>query len=106
MINDMVDGFSKLIDENRDLIQTTVARWAKTLRKVLQDLLNPTSDLRKGISDLTERIKGWFRWLEPLIGEITLFKVGLVALGSFIFGPLIAALAAVGAALLALVSQS
>ncbi|PIT68540.1 phage tail protein [Bartonella tribocorum] len=102
VINDMVDGFSKLIDENRDLIQTTVASWAKTLRKVFNDLLNPTSDLRKGISDLTERIKGWFRWLEPLIGEITLFKVGLVALGSFIFGPLIAALAAVGAAFVSL----
>uniref|UniRef100_UPI0035CFCAF9 phage tail tape measure protein n=2 Tax=unclassified Bartonella TaxID=2645622 RepID=UPI0035CFCAF9 len=102
VINDMIDGFSKLIDENRDLIQTTVAGWAKTLKKVFNDLLNPTSDLRKGISDLTERIKGWFQWLEPLIGEITLFKVGLVALGSFIFGPLIAALAAVGAAFVTL----
>ncbi|WP_375671134.1 phage tail tape measure protein [Bartonella sp. CL434QHHD] len=102
VINDMIDGFSKLIDENRDLIQTTVASWAKTLKKVLNDLLNPTSDLRKGISDLTERIKGWFQWLEPLIGEITLFKVGLVALGSFIFGPLIAALAAAGAAFVSL----
>ncbi|WP_375660996.1 phage tail tape measure protein [Bartonella sp. CL71SXKL] len=102
VINDMIDGFSKLIDENRDLIQTTVASWAKTLKKVLNDLLNPTSDLRKGISDLTERIKGWFQWLEPLIGEITLFKVGLVALGSFIFGPLIAALAAVGTAFVSL----
>ncbi|WP_375693817.1 phage tail protein [Bartonella sp. AP32XZML] len=102
VINDMIDGFSKLIDENRDLIQTTVASWAKTLKKVLNDLLNPTSDLRKGISDLTERIKGWFQWMEPLIGEITLFKVGLVALGSFIFGPLIAALAAAGAAFVTL----
>ncbi|WP_375616732.1 phage tail tape measure protein [Bartonella sp. AP58NXGY] len=102
VINDMVDGFSKLIDENRDLIQTTVASWAKTLKKVLNDLLNPTSDLRKSISDLTERIKGWFQWLEPLIGEITLFKVALVALGSFIFGPLIAALAAVGTAFVTL----
>ncbi|WP_254475322.1 phage tail protein [Bartonella sp. B1098] len=102
VINDLIDAFSKLIDENRDLIQTTVASWAKTLKQVLQDLLNPTSDLRKGISDLTERIKGWFQWLEPLIGEITLFKVGLVALGSFIFGPLIAALAAVGVAFVSL----
>ncbi|WP_375626894.1 phage tail tape measure protein [Bartonella sp. MU37NMGALS] len=102
VINDMIDGFSRLIDENRDLIQTTVASWAKTLKKVFNDLLNPTSDLRKGISDLTERIKGWFQWLEPLIGEITLFKVGLVALGSFIFGPLIAALAAAGAAFVTL----
>ncbi|WP_208442284.1 phage tail protein, partial [Bartonella raoultii] len=102
VINDLIDAFSKLIDENRDLIQTTVASWAKTLKQVLQDLLNPTSDLRKGISDLTERIKGWFQWLEPLIGEITLFKVGLVALGSFIFGPLIAALAAVGIAFVSL----
>ncbi|WP_375706402.1 phage tail tape measure protein [Bartonella sp. AA6HLJMS] len=102
VINDMIDGFSRLIDENRDLIQTTVASWAKTLRKVFNDLLNPTSDLRKGISDLTERIKVWFQWLEPLIGEITLFKVGLVALGSFIFGPLIAALAAAGAAFVTL----
>ncbi|WP_317992662.1 phage tail protein [Bartonella gliris] len=102
VINDMIDGFSRLIDENRDLIQTTVASWAKTLKKVFNDLLNPTSDLRKGISDLTERIKGWFRWMEPLIGEITLFKVGLVALGSFIFGPLIAALAAAGAAFVTL----
>ncbi|EJF79663.1 phage tail tape measure protein [Bartonella doshiae] len=102
VINDMIDSFSRLIDENRDLIQTTVASWAKTLRKAFNDLLNPTSDLRKGISDLTERIKGWFRWLEPLVGEITLFKVGLVALGSFIFGPLIAALAAAGAAFVTL----
>ncbi|WP_375653977.1 phage tail protein, partial [Bartonella sp. OD88NMGDW] len=102
VINDMIDGFSRLIDENRNLIQTTVASWAKTLKKVFNDLLNPTSDLRKGISDLTERIKGWFQWLEPLIGEITLFKVGLVALGSFIFGPLIAALAAAGAAFVTL----
>lgn len=102
VINDMIDGFSKLIDENRDLIQTTVASWAKTLKKVLNDLLNPTSDLRKSISDLTEKIKGWFQWLEPLIGEITLFKVGLVALGSFIFGPLIAALAAAGTAFVSL----
>ncbi|USP02188.1 phage tail tape measure protein [Bartonella taylorii] len=102
VINDMIDAFSKLIDENRDLIQTTVTGWAKTLKKALKDLFNPTSDLRKGISDLTERIKSWFRWLEPLIGEITLFKVGLVALGSFIFGPLIAALAAAGAAFVTL----
>ncbi|OPB31370.1 phage tail tape measure protein [Bartonella sp. AR 15-3] len=102
VINDMIDGFSKLIDENHDLIQTTVAGWAKSIKKVFNDLLNPTSDLRKSISDLTERIKGWFCWLEPLIGEITLFKVGLVALGSFIFGPLIAALAAVGAAFVTL----
>lgn len=102
VINDLVDAFSKLIDENRDLIQTTVASWAKNLKQVLQDLLNPTSDLRQGISDLTERIKGWFQWLEPLIGEITLFRVGLVALGSFIFGPLIAALAAVGVAFVSL----
>ncbi|WP_375683144.1 phage tail tape measure protein, partial [Bartonella sp. AP31XZML] len=102
VINDMIDGFSKLIDENRDLIQTTVAGWAKSVKKVFNDLLNPTSDLRKGISDLTERIKGWFQWLEPLIGEITLFKVGLVALGSFIFGPLITALAAAGAAFVTL----
>ncbi|WP_208434525.1 phage tail tape measure protein [Bartonella taylorii] len=102
VINDMIDAFSKLIDENRDLIQTTVTGWAKTLKKALKDLFNPTSDLRKGISDLTERIKGWFRWLEPLIGEITLFKVGLVALGSFIFGPLIAALTAAGAAFVTL----
>ncbi|WP_156851672.1 phage tail tape measure protein, partial [Bartonella refiksaydamii] len=102
VINDMIDAFSKLIDENRDLIQTTVAGWAKTLKKVLKDLFNPTSDLRRGITDLTERIKSWFRWMEPLIGEITLFKVGLVALGSFIFGPLIAALAAAGAAFVTL----
>ncbi|VEJ44906.1 phage tail protein [Bartonella vinsonii] len=102
VINDMIDGFSRLIDENRDLIQITVAGWAKTLRKVFNDLLNPTSDLRKGISDLTERIQGWFQWMEPLVGEITLFKVGLVALGSFIFGPLIAALAAAGAAFVTL----
>ncbi|MCL6230200.1 phage tail tape measure protein [Bartonella bilalgolemii] len=102
VINDMIDGFSKLIDENRDLIQTTVAGWARSVKKVFNDLLNPTSDLRKSISDLTERIKGWFRWLEPLIGEITVFKVGLVAVGSFIFGPLIAALAAAGAAFVTL----
>ncbi|EJF95955.1 phage tail tape measure protein [Bartonella taylorii] len=102
VINDMIDAFSKLIDENRDLIQTTVAGWAKTLKKVLKDLFNPTSDLRRGISDLTERIKSWFRWMEPLIGEITLFKVGIVALGSFIFGPLIAALTAAGAAFVTL----
>ncbi len=102
VINDMIDAFSKLIDENRDLIQTTVTGWAKTLKKALKDLFNPTSDLRKGISDLTERIKGWFQWMEPLIGEITLFKVGIVALGSFIFGPLIAALTAAGAAFVTL----
>ncbi|ATO57116.1 phage tail tape measure protein [Bartonella sp. 1-1C] len=102
VINDLIDAFSKLIDENRDLIQTTITGWAKTLKQVLQDLLNPTSDLRKGISDLTEKTKSWFQWLEPLIGEITLFKVGLVTLGSFIFGPLIAALAAAGAAFVTL----
>ncbi|WP_409361564.1 phage tail tape measure protein [Bartonella heixiaziensis] len=102
VINDMIDGFSRLIDENRDLIQTTVAGWAKSVKKVFNDLLNPTSDLRKGISDLTERIKGWFQWMEPLIGEITLFKVGLVALGSFIFGPLITSLAVAGAAFVTL----
>ncbi|EJF82865.1 phage tail tape measure protein [Candidatus Bartonella washoeensis] len=102
VINDMIDGFSRLIDENRDLIQTTVASWAKTIKKVFNDLLNPTSDLRKGISDLTERIKSWFQWMEPLIGEITLFKVGLVALGSFIFGPLITSLAVAGAAFVTL----
>ncbi|MCZ2158888.1 phage tail tape measure protein [Bartonella sp. 220] len=102
VINDMIDAFSRLIDENRDLIQTTVAGWAKTLKKVFNDLLNPTSDLRKTISDLTEKIKGWFRWMEPLVGEITLLKVGLIALGSFIFGPLIAALAAVSAAFVTL----
>ncbi|MET3560849.1 hypothetical protein ABID39_001565 [Bartonella japonica] len=102
VINDMIDAFSKLIDENRDLIQTTVSSWAKKLKQTLKDLLNPTSDLRRGISDLTERIKGWFRWMEPLIGEITLFKVGVVALSAFIFGPLIASLAAVGASFVSL----
>ncbi len=35
VINDMIDGFSRLIDENRDLIQTTVASWAKSVKKSL-----------------------------------------------------------------------
>ncbi|WP_455481300.1 phage tail protein [Bartonella sp. B12(2025)] len=102
VMNDLIDAFSALIDDNRALIQTTVTRWAKTLKQVLKDLRDPASDLRKNIANITERIKGWFKWMEPLIGEITLLKVGLVALGSFIFGPLIASLAALGAAFVTL----
>ncbi|ENN90830.1 phage tail tape measure protein [Bartonella schoenbuchensis] len=98
VINDMIDAFSKLIDENRDLIQTTVANWAKIVRKAIQDLCDPTSDLRQNITNVTESIKGWFKWLEPLTGEITLFKIGLTALVAFIVGPLVSALAVVGAA--------
>ncbi|WP_455474987.1 phage tail tape measure protein [Bartonella sp. B30(2025)] len=102
IMSDLIDAFSALIDENRELIQTTVSQWAKTLKQVLKDLRDPTSDLRQGIADITERIKGWFKWMEPLIGEITLFKIGLVALSAFIFGPLIASLAALGAAFVTL----
>ncbi|AGF74135.1 phage tail protein [Bartonella australis AUST/NH1] len=102
VLNDMIDIFSKLIDENRDLIQTTASEWAKTLKQFMLDLLNPASDLRRGISDITESIKAWFRWMEPLIGEITLFKVGLVALSAFIVGPLIASLIVVGEAVVSL----
>ncbi|WP_455480078.1 phage tail protein [Bartonella sp. B23] len=98
VMNDMIDAFSALIDKNRDLIQTTITEWAKTLKQALKDLQDPASDLRKNITDITERIKGWFKWMEPLIGEITLFKIALVALGSFIFAPLIASLAALGSA--------
>ncbi|WP_332060844.1 phage tail protein [Bartonella sp. CB74] len=94
VLNDLIDAFSALIDENRDLIQTTVTKWAKSLKDVLKALCDPTSDLRQNISGITERIKGWFKWMEPLIGEISLFKVGLVALSAFIFGPLIASLVA------------
>ncbi|MBA9083085.1 TP901 family phage tail tape measure protein [Bartonella chomelii] len=93
VINDMIDAFSKLIDENRDLIQTTVANWAKIVRKAIQDLCDPTSELRQNITNVTESIKGWFKWLEPLTGEISLFKIALAALVSFIVGPLIAAIA-------------
>ncbi|WP_455475702.1 phage tail tape measure protein [Bartonella sp. B17] len=102
VMNDLIDAFSVLIDENRELIQTTVTQWAKSLKQVLKDLWDPASDLRKNIANITERIKGWFKWMEPLIGEITLLKIGLVALGSFIFGPLIASLAALGAAFVTL----
>ncbi|WP_102830727.1 phage tail tape measure protein, partial [Bartonella bovis] len=94
VINDMIDAFSKLIDENRDLIQTTVANWARIVRKAIQDLCDPTSELRQNITNVTESIKGWFKWLEPLTGEISLFKIGLAALVAFIVGPLIAAIAA------------
>ncbi|ENN93187.1 phage tail tape measure protein [Bartonella bovis] len=94
VINDMIDAFSKLIDENRDLIQTTVANWARIVRKAIQDLCDPTSQLRQNITNVTESIKGWFKWLEPLTGEISLFKIGLAALVAFIVGPLIAAIAA------------
>ncbi|WP_019224021.1 phage tail tape measure protein [Bartonella rattaustraliani] len=102
VIDAMINGFTKLIDENRDLIQTTVSKWAKTLKQVMQDLLNPTSDLRQGMSNITEGMKSWFCWLKPLIGEITVFKLGLVALGAFIFGPLIASLVVVGEAFVSL----
>ncbi|WP_455474740.1 phage tail tape measure protein [Bartonella sp. B30(2025)] len=102
IMSDLIDAFSALIDENRELIKTAVSHWAKTLKQVLKDLRDPTSDLRQGIADITERIKGWFKWMEPLIGEITLFKIGLVALSAFIFGPLIASLAALGAAFVTL----
>ncbi|WP_442864458.1 phage tail protein [Bartonella sp. A05] len=102
VINDLIDAFSLLIDENRELIQTTVAEWAKNLKQVLKDLQDPTSHLRRSISEITEKIKGWFQWMEPLIGEISLFKIGLMALGAFIFGPLIASLTAVGLAFVTL----
>ncbi|ALE02856.1 Phage tail protein [Bartonella ancashensis] len=102
VLNDMIDAFSLLIDENRELIQITITEWMQKLRQIMKDLQNPSSDLRQSLTDITEQLKGWFQWMEPLIGEISLFKVGLMALGAFIFGPLIASLTMVGAAFVTL----
>ncbi|MFT4320819.1 hypothetical protein [Bartonella bacilliformis] len=44
--------------------------------------------------------------MEPLIGKISLFKVGIMALRAFIFGHLIASLTMVGLHLLRLAIQS
>ncbi|WP_208442426.1 phage tail protein, partial [Bartonella raoultii] len=102
VINALIECFSSLIDENRDLIQITVTQWAEALTQTIQDLCNPASDLRKGMSDIIEKTQHWFKWLEPLIGKITLFKAALIALGVGIFGPLIASIASLGASIVGL----
>ncbi|MEJ8310102.1 hypothetical protein [Agrobacterium larrymoorei] len=99
VFNEFVVELRELYDANVDIIRAKLIDWARVLRKVLRDLMNPASDLRVAISEWTKGFADFIARVKPVVdfvGGPLYAALGLIA--AFIFGPMIAALVALTAA--------
>ncbi len=99
VFNEFVVELRELYDANIDLIRAKLIDWARVLRKVLRDLMNPASDLRKAISEWTAGFMAFIDRVKPVVdylGGPLYATLGLIA--AWIFGPMVVALATLTAA--------
>lgn len=87
IFNDLAKSFTKWYDANAKLIRLKITEWARTLRQVFRDLLNPASDLRKKIDEFAQGFSNAYQKIKPFV--------------DFLGGPLNAALALIGVWVLA-----
>lgn len=99
IFNDALIAIREWYDANQALVRSTITDWVKDLGRFIKDLMNPTSELRQSIKSLADN----FAWLIEKIRPVVDFLGGplqasFIAIGAWILGPLITALAALSLA--------
>jgi hypothetical protein len=103
VFNEFVVKLRELYDANVDVIRAHLIEWAARLRKVLRDLMNPASELRKSIDEVAAGFMSFVAKVGPVVdwmGGPLCAALGLVA--AVTFGPLIAAVANLSVAMIGL----
>ena len=98
-VNRIVERITAWYDANSDLIRSKISEWVARLSRFVEDLLDPTSELRGEIRGLTE----WFGKLADRISPVVDFLGGplpaaLALVSAWILGPIAMALASLTAA--------
>jgi|GEM_PF-5371245 len=93
VVHDIIKAVRDWIIENKELIKSGIAEWCGRLRKLISDLMNPTSNLRQNIDSWVTSFQNFYEKVSPVVDFLGgPMKVVLGALAIFIAGPLIAAL--------------
>lgn len=82
VMNELVESVTEWVDENQKLIRSNITDFVRGLGQIIKDLLNPASDLRKGIKDLADGFTAARDTIKPFV--------------DFMGGPLKATLAGIG----------
>lgn len=99
VLNSLVQRVTEWYDANQGLIRSTITEWAAKFAGVVTDLLDPTSGLRQNIDGLVTGFGDFLGAIQPAIDFVGgPGNAVLLALGAYIGGPLIAAFASLGAA--------
>lgn len=99
-INDLMMLLREWIADNRELIASKVHEWALRFRRVVDDLLDPTSKLRTNLANLWDKLREGYQIFadaSEIVGGP--LNAALLLLAGITFAPLIAALVALGGAL-------
>lgn len=83
------DRLTQWIDLNKDLVTSTVTAWVARLGRFLEDLVNPTSDVRVAMADFGDTLRAVADTLAPMVDLVGAGKLALVGLGALILGPLV-----------------
>lgn len=94
VMNEMIKNLTGWIDANKGLVRQNIAEWVKKFSDVLRDLMNPSSEIRKKISDLASGFASFLEKIKPVVDFIGGPLVGALGLAAaWIVGPMVAALA-------------
>lgn len=98
VMNDLVVGLTEWFDANRALVSSTLNGWVKSLSGFIRALIDPTSEIRIAFSAFGETLSSIVGFIKPLTDRIGLLNTGLMLVAAWIFGPMLAALVTLGAA--------
>lgn len=103
VFDEFVVKLTELYDANVALIRVKIDDWAETIGQFLRDLLDPTSELRQNFRDMIDTISSGYEAVKPFIDYLGgPFKSTLWLLAAWVAGPMVAALATLGAAFIQL----
>lgn len=102
MMNSLVTRFGDWFDANRKLISSQIGAWVQRLKGFIEDLLDPTSEIRRSMANFADSLSGVWRSMQPVVDILGAGKTAALALGLYIGGPLIAAVAALVPAVVSL----
>ncbi|MCB5201730.1 hypothetical protein LH464_04455 [Neorhizobium sp. T786] len=99
VFNEAVKGITDWADANAELIRSTVTDWAKDLVGFIRALIDPTSEVRRQIDGLATSFTAFMTAIRPVVDFLGgPMNAALIAVASWIMGPLVVALATLGAA--------
>lgn len=106
VMNDVVVKITEWVDANRELIKQRITEWVARFERVVRDLMDPTSELRKNIDDIAagfakfgDNIAAAADAAKPFVDFVGgPLNAALLALGTWILAPTITAIATLTAA--------
>lgn len=98
VMNELVVGLTEWFDANRALVVSTLQDWVKRLTGFIRALLDPTSEIRVAFQRFGETLSSIAGFIKPLTDRVGVLNAGLMLVAAWIFGPMLAALVTLGAA--------